>query len=143
MNSKPSLDGFLAAAKRFEGGPVDPCNILVFEDAPSGVLVAKNAGMSVVMVPYPRLDKSFHEAADQVLNSLLDFMNSLVLRGTWHHYQLECGALWSVLWHYLEDLSSTLLYLEGMHPTNYREDNACESVIADWQGKAPFLKMKL
>nr|KYP57467.1 GS1-like protein [Cajanus cajan] len=73
MNSKPSLDGFLAAAKRFEGGPVDPCNILVFEDAPSGVLAAKNAGMSVVMVPDPRLDKSFHEAADQVLNSLLDF----------------------------------------------------------------------
>ncbi|WVZ10103.1 hypothetical protein V8G54_014633, partial [Vigna mungo] len=70
---KPSPDGFLAAAKRFEGGPVDPCNVLVFEDAPSGVLAAKNAGMSVVMVPDPRLDKSFHDAADQVLNSLLDF----------------------------------------------------------------------
>lgn len=25
------------------------------------------------MVPDPRLDKSFHDAADQVLNSLLDF----------------------------------------------------------------------
>ncbi|XP_045813175.1 (DL)-glycerol-3-phosphatase 2-like isoform X1 [Trifolium pratense] len=70
---KPSPDVFLAAAKRFEGGPVDPSNILVFEDAPSGVLAAKNAGMSVVMVPDPRLDKSFHDAADQVLNSLLDF----------------------------------------------------------------------
>ncbi|TKY54572.1 (DL)-glycerol-3-phosphatase 2 [Spatholobus suberectus] len=70
---KPSPDGFLAAAKRFEGGPVDPSNILVFEDAPSGVLAAKNAGMSVVMVPDPRLDKSFHDTADQVLNSLLDF----------------------------------------------------------------------
>ncbi|CAJ2649767.1 unnamed protein product [Trifolium pratense] len=70
---KPSPDVFLAAAKRFESGPVDPSNILVFEDAPSGVLSAKNAGMSVVMVPDPRLDKSFHDAADQVLNSLLDF----------------------------------------------------------------------
>ncbi|KAK3015267.1 hypothetical protein RJ639_005687 [Escallonia herrerae] len=70
---KPSPDIFLAAAKRFEGGPVDPHKILVFEDAPSGVLAAKNAGMSVVMVPDPRLDKSFHDTADQVLSSLLDF----------------------------------------------------------------------
>ncbi|XP_010093857.2 (DL)-glycerol-3-phosphatase 2 [Morus notabilis] len=70
---KPSPDVFLAAAKRFEGGPVDARNILVFEDAPSGVLGAKNAGMSVVMVPDPRLDSSLHKAADQVLNSLLDF----------------------------------------------------------------------
>ncbi|OVA10228.1 HAD-like domain [Macleaya cordata] len=70
---KPSPEIFLAAAKRFEGGPVDPSNILVFEDAPSGVAAAKNAGMSVVMVPDPRLDGSFHAAADQVLHSLLDF----------------------------------------------------------------------
>lgn len=28
---------------------------------------------SVVMVPDPRLDKSFLDTADQVLNSLLDF----------------------------------------------------------------------
>lgn len=70
---KPSPDGFLAAARRFEGGPIDPRKILVFEDAPSGVLAAKNAGMSVVMVPDPRLDSSFLETADQVLGSLLDF----------------------------------------------------------------------
>ncbi|KAL1372921.1 hypothetical protein HN51_002978 [Arachis hypogaea] len=70
---KPSPDVFLAAAKRFEGGPADPSNVLVFEDAPSGVLAAKNAGMSVVMVPDPRLDKSFHDTADLVLNSLMDF----------------------------------------------------------------------
>ncbi|XP_059636276.1 (DL)-glycerol-3-phosphatase 2 [Cornus florida] len=70
---KPSPDIFLAAAKRFEVDTVDPHKILVFEDAPSGVLAAKNAGMSVVMVPDPRLDISFHETADQVLSSLLDF----------------------------------------------------------------------
>ncbi|XP_006341286.1 (DL)-glycerol-3-phosphatase 2, partial [Solanum tuberosum] len=70
---KPSPDIFLAAANRFEGGPVDPQIILVFEDAPSGVLAAKNAGMSVVMVPDARLDSSYHQVADQVLNSLLDF----------------------------------------------------------------------
>ncbi|KAL3535374.1 hypothetical protein ACH5RR_003835 [Cinchona calisaya] len=71
---KPSPDVFLAAARRFEGEPVDPHDILVFEDAPSGVLAAKNAGMSVVMVPDPRLDSSYHEIADQVLSSLLDFI---------------------------------------------------------------------
>jgi len=70
---KPSPDIFLAAAKRFEGGPVDPHKIVVFEDAPSGVQAAKNAGMSAVMVPDPRLDSSYHDAADQILSSLLDF----------------------------------------------------------------------
>ncbi|KAL6965262.1 glutathione synthase [Sarracenia purpurea var. burkii] len=70
---KPSPDIFLAAAKRFEGGPIDPQNILVFEDAPAGVCAAKSAGMSVVMVPDPRLDSSYHGGGHQVLSSLLDF----------------------------------------------------------------------
>jgi pseudouridine-5'-monophosphatase len=70
---KPSPDIFLAAAKRFEGGPIDPKKLLVFEDAPSGVQAAKNAGMWVVMVPDPRLDSCHHEIADMVLGSLLDF----------------------------------------------------------------------
>ncbi|XP_021752805.1 (DL)-glycerol-3-phosphatase 2-like [Chenopodium quinoa] len=70
---KPSPDVFLAAARRFEGGPIDPKKCLVFEDAPSGVQAAKNAGMSVVMVPDPRLDSSYHSVADQVLKSLMDF----------------------------------------------------------------------
>ncbi|KAD3068100.1 hypothetical protein R6Q59_017941 [Mikania micrantha] len=70
---KPSPDIFLAAARRFEGESVHPSRILVFEDAPSGVLAAKNAGMYVVMVPDPRLDASFHGSADKVVSSLLDF----------------------------------------------------------------------
>ncbi|WOK92673.1 (DL)-glycerol-3-phosphatase 2 [Canna indica] len=71
-NGKPSPDIFLAAAKRFEG-TVEPSKILVFEDAPTGVAAAKNAGMSVVMVPDARLDLSLQDEADQVLSSLLDF----------------------------------------------------------------------
>nr|XP_017248341.1 PREDICTED: (DL)-glycerol-3-phosphatase 2 isoform X3 [Daucus carota subsp. sativus]XP_017248343.1 PREDICTED: (DL)-glycerol-3-phosphatase 2 isoform X3 [Daucus carota subsp. sativus] len=70
---KPAPDIFLAAARRFEGGPVDPKKVLVFEDAPSGVLAAKNAGMSVVMVPDPRLDSSYLDTADKILKSLLEF----------------------------------------------------------------------
>ncbi|CAD5329065.1 unnamed protein product [Arabidopsis thaliana] len=70
---KPAPDGFLAASRRFEDGPVDPRKVLVFEDAPSGVQAAKNAGMNVIMVPDPRLDKSYCNVADQVLASLLDF----------------------------------------------------------------------
>ncbi|PIA28649.1 hypothetical protein AQUCO_06800075v1 [Aquilegia coerulea] len=70
---KSSPDIFLAAARRFEDGLVDPCKILVFEDAPAGVTAAKKAGISVVMVPDPGLDSSYHSGADQVLSSLLDF----------------------------------------------------------------------
>ncbi|KAF5812923.1 putative glycerol-1-phosphatase [Helianthus annuus] len=40
---KPSPDIFLAAARRFDGEPVHPSKILVFEDAPLRVLAAKNA----------------------------------------------------------------------------------------------------
>ncbi|KMZ72228.1 Haloacid dehalogenase-like hydrolase domain-containing protein1A [Zostera marina] len=73
-NGKPSPDIFLAAANRFEGGgSIHPTKFLVFEDAPSGVAAAKNAGMWAVMVPDPRLDVSHHKGADQVLNSLTDF----------------------------------------------------------------------
>ncbi|KAL6520620.1 glutathione synthase [Orobanche minor] len=63
----------ISVATGFEGGPVDPRKILVFEDAPSGVLAAKNAGMWVVMVPDPRLDTGFHQTADKVISSLCDF----------------------------------------------------------------------
>ena len=46
-NGKPSPDIFLAAAKRFQSSNeiINPSGFLVFEDAPSGVAAAKNAGM--------------------------------------------------------------------------------------------------
>ncbi|KAK1291452.1 hypothetical protein QJS10_CPB17g00050 [Acorus calamus] len=73
---KPSPDIFLIAAKRFEGSPLDPSKVLVFEDAPAGVAAAKNAEMNVVMVPDPRLDIELHKGADQVLSTLMDFQPS-------------------------------------------------------------------
>ena len=45
--SKPDPEGYLLAAKKLE---VEPSECLVFEDARTGVLAAKNAGMKVVGV---------------------------------------------------------------------------------------------
>lgn len=46
---------------------------LVFEDAVNGVKAARAAGMQVVMVPDPRVDKSLTEDATVVLKSLEEF----------------------------------------------------------------------
>ncbi len=47
---KPAPDCFLKAAELLE---VDPAKCLVFEDAPSGVMGAQQAGMQVIVVPAP------------------------------------------------------------------------------------------
>ncbi|KAI5715638.1 hypothetical protein M8J77_019801 [Diaphorina citri] len=73
---KPAPDVFLVAAKRFDEKP-QPSKCLVFEDAPNGVLGAKAAGMSCVMVPDPTVPKHRTEAADLVLNSLEEFKPEL------------------------------------------------------------------
>ena len=49
-HGKPNPEGYLLAAKMLSVSP-DEC--LVFEDAPSGVLAGKAAGMRVVNVPSP------------------------------------------------------------------------------------------
>ncbi|MDJ0849987.1 MAG: HAD-IA family hydrolase [Myxococcota bacterium] len=67
---KPAPDIFLAAAERLGA---DPAQCLVFEDAPSGAQAARAAGMAVVAVPDPNMDRSRYEDCDEVLDSLLDF----------------------------------------------------------------------
>ena len=67
---KPAPDIFLLAAERLGARPED---CLVFEDAPSGVEAARAAGMAVVAIPDPQMDRSFYRQADQVLNSLIEF----------------------------------------------------------------------
>lgn len=73
---KPSPDIFLVAAKRFEDPSLKVDKVLVLEDAPTGVAAARSAGMSVVMVPDQNLDKSLCHEANEVLNSLMDFVPS-------------------------------------------------------------------
>ena len=67
---KPAPDIFLLAAQRLGANPAD---CLVFEDAPSGVAAARAAGMRVVAVPDPQMDRTPYQEADQVLNSLIEF----------------------------------------------------------------------
>ncbi len=67
---KPAPDIFLAAAERLGA---DPAHCLVFEDAPSGTRAALEAGMAVVAVPDPNMDRSRYEGCGEVLDSLLDF----------------------------------------------------------------------
>jgi pseudouridine-5'-monophosphatase len=67
---KPAPDIFLTAAQRLA---VAPANCLVFEDAPSGMRAALAAGMSVVTVPEPEMDKSVYRDAHQILETLQAF----------------------------------------------------------------------
>ena len=67
-HGKPDPECYLVAAQKL-GVSAEVC--IVFEDAPSGVLAGKNAGMKVVAVPSPYVkgDEAFQKA-DIVMNTL-------------------------------------------------------------------------
>lgn len=69
-HGKPAPDIFLLTAQRLNA---DPQQCLVFEDSIAGMQAAKEAGMSVIAIPDPIFDHDLFTAADQVLNSLLEF----------------------------------------------------------------------
>ncbi|XP_026323312.1 probable pseudouridine-5'-phosphatase [Hyposmocoma kahamanoa] len=69
---KPHPDIFLVAAARFPDKP-EPSKCLVFEDSPHGVTAGIKAGMQVVMVPDPHLDKRLTTHATIVLPTLAKF----------------------------------------------------------------------
>jgi pseudouridine 5'-phosphatase len=69
-NGKPAPDIFLVAANRLKAAP-ESC--LVFEDAPSGVKAAIAAGMSVIAIRDPHMDKDLFTDADEILSCLTEF----------------------------------------------------------------------
>jgi pseudouridine 5'-phosphatase len=66
---KPAPDIFLVAAGDLGA---DPAACVVVEDAPSGVAAARAAGMQVIAVPDPGMDRGRYGDADLVLDSLRD-----------------------------------------------------------------------
>ena len=66
---KPAPDIFLRAA---EDIGVAPAQCLVIEDAPAGVLAARSAGMRVVALPDPAMDRARYADADLVVDGFDD-----------------------------------------------------------------------
>ncbi|CAI9719879.1 pseudouridine-5' [Octopus vulgaris] len=76
-HSKPAPDCFQVCAKRFPDQP-SPEKILVFEDAPNGVLSGAAAGMQVVWVPDTRANRSqLLDKVSIILDTLEDFQPEL------------------------------------------------------------------
>lgn len=69
VRGKPAPDIFLVAARELGAEPRD---CLVVEDAPAGVVAAHAAGMQVLAVPDPGMDRSRFADADVVVASLAD-----------------------------------------------------------------------
>jgi pseudouridine 5'-phosphatase len=67
--AKPAPDIFLAAAADL-GAP--PADCVVFEDSPFGVEAARAAGMQVIALPDPAMDRARYAAADAVVAGFAD-----------------------------------------------------------------------
>ncbi|OGE19274.1 hypothetical protein A3J19_00130 [Candidatus Daviesbacteria bacterium RIFCSPLOWO2_02_FULL_41_8] len=75
---KPDPECYLEAAKSLN---VTPEECVVVEDAPSGIMAGKNAGMKVIAVPsYFVKDSPEIRKADLVVNSLEDIARSTILK---------------------------------------------------------------
>ena len=59
--------------RRFENPPSDPSRVVVFEDAPNGVIAAIEAGMQAVMVP----DLTYTTPPEQYVDRIAFILNSL------------------------------------------------------------------
>uniref|UniRef100_H2ZB56 Pseudouridine 5'-phosphatase n=1 Tax=Ciona savignyi TaxID=51511 RepID=H2ZB56_CIOSA len=75
-HGKPHPEAYLVTNSRFQSPP-DPESVLVFEDAPNGVVAGIEANMQVVMVPDQRVPKELTDKATLVLKSLEDFKPEL------------------------------------------------------------------
>ena len=75
QRGKPAPDIFQVAAAAVGASP-SAC--VVVEDAPAGVAAARAAGMQVIAVPDPALDRAAFAAADAVVGSLTEFTPGLI-----------------------------------------------------------------
>jgi pseudouridine-5'-monophosphatase len=66
---KPAPDIFLVAAADLG---VEAAGCLVFEDAPAGVRAARAAGMAVIALPDPAMDREAYGEADRVISGYAD-----------------------------------------------------------------------
>jgi pseudouridine-5'-monophosphatase len=73
--SKPAPDIFLAAAQDL-GAP--PASCLVFEDSPFGVQAARAAGMQVIALPDPAMDRALYAGADAVVAGFAELPLDLI-----------------------------------------------------------------
>jgi len=72
---KPAPDIFLAAA---EDLGVSAASCLVFEDSPFGVEAARAAGMQVIALPDPAMDRARYTRADAVVTGFADLTPELL-----------------------------------------------------------------
>jgi beta-phosphoglucomutase-like phosphatase (HAD superfamily) len=68
---KPAPDIFLAAARDLRAEPAD---CAVFEDSPFGVQAALAAGMQVIALPDPAMDRARFGGADAVLTGFAELL---------------------------------------------------------------------
>ena len=73
--AKPAPDIFLAAAEDL-GVPAASC--LVFEDSPFGVEAARAAGMQVIALPDPAMDRARYTRADAVVTGFAELTPELL-----------------------------------------------------------------
>jgi pseudouridine-5'-monophosphatase len=66
---KPAPDIFLAAAQALGA---DPADCLVLEDSPFGVAGARAAGMQVIALPDPAMDRARYAAADAIVSGFAE-----------------------------------------------------------------------
>jgi len=71
---KPAPDIFLAAARDL-GAPPEAC--VVFEDSPFGVEAARAAGMQVIALPDPAMDRARYAGADAIVAGFADLSPDL------------------------------------------------------------------
>lgn len=72
---KPAPDIFLAAARDLGASP-ETC--VVFEDSPFGVEAARAAGMQVIALPDPAMDRARYAGADAIVGGFADLSPDLL-----------------------------------------------------------------